>query len=382
MRLAPGLEALRPGKGRRTKACAGPELAGRMNAPMTPRPSSLLLLALLLLAGPACRCDSTRFAPGGGRVPGAAQPSSAVAESVYAVVWGDDDKQGRLSVWLESRAERLKVLGKRSGAIVYTGEGIYAWQDTEAVFKGIKDCSRVVDPSLDPEAAQPKDNERDISVKGAVMRRLDAPGRKEVVEFENVENAESFENNVMLEGSAGPVLFVRESSSDNRCGAAHQNSSNELLAVRMSDDTRAKIPSEREVPAFRQRALALDRQRLEACVAANRKTWDPPAPDSLDGYGLKSLLPGWTAQNHLRFHVVFFTWRNSVDGELGCESDVDLVPEALAPYPPPAALSALLREMPGLQVRGWSALSPADAPRVPTVTRVFASEEGSAAGAR
>jgi hypothetical protein len=290
----------------------------------------------------------------------------------FALVWGND-KHGPISIWTEWQDSNLRVLGKRSGAIVYNEGGVYIWRDTESVRQAIKDCSKVVDDFANPSVKRSLHNTKDIVVSGAVMHRLDAHGDLKVVEIENLENVESFENQVSVEGGVGPYLFVRTNSSEYHCGGAHPIENSELWAIRLGVREHVKIPSEPEVNAFRQRAMQLHARELQDCIDANRSTMDPPEPRALnEGYGLDSLIPRWTLKQGLAFHLVFLTQGDRIQGARLCETDVDLVPQVLAPYPPPAALPDLSKQFPELEVHGWSVLPPGDAARVPTITRVLA----------
>jgi hypothetical protein len=277
-------------------------------------------------------------------------------------------------VWLEWHSPTIRILAHRSGALIFVNSGVYTWRDTEAVQKGIGDCNKLADP-LAPPQEPPPDNQRDLTVRGAIMKRLDAKEEIEVIGFGDVSNAVDYEINIALEASVGPYLFVREGLADERCGAAHQNHSEELVAFDLGNKTRPELWTKGDVPLLRQRALALDGRNLQKCVDDNRASMDPPGPTTLDSYGLKSVLPHWTPKEGMRFHLLFTIMPNFVTGERRCETDVDRAPEALAAHPPPAALSALVRQMPDFEVRGWSVLRAADAIRVPAVTQVLGTRE-------
>ncbi|WP_394823195.1 hypothetical protein [Pendulispora albinea] len=168
--------------------------------------------------------------------------------------------------------------------------------------------------------------------------------------------ANDFRFDVTLVGSAGPLLFVRESTWVDACGA-HGNAFSAAGILDLAND--AKVT---DLGAIAPRALRRARARAEKQFDVLRKEWSGEAEDDAE---LVELLPQYDARGSLSFLGRFATFApyafSSGDWAsytMATTTPLGALPERLArASAAPPAVRALLRAKPGFVMGGYSATS-------------------------
>ena len=134
-------------------------------------------------------------------------------------MWGTAAGGPPESFFIEWRPPALKVLGKRAGALIFAGGGVYRWKETVGKAETLNDCDEAWNP---PEVPNPR-NRTLVPVKGAKLIRLDAPDEIELSAFPRLDGASSYENRLTIEASVGAYVFFNERSEEIYCMAAHNS---------------------------------------------------------------------------------------------------------------------------------------------------------------
>jgi hypothetical protein len=280
------------------------------------------------------------------------------------IVWGDAGAPSNESFWLEWRQPELKVRGHRVGALIYAGGGVYRFQETKGVGKGLKDCAEAFGLE-EPRAS----NHFTFEVMGASAQRLDAPGEVVIEAPEAIEGVSLYENKVELEASIGSYLFVHDSADFIYCTAAHGGTTVGDYLFDLATGKTIEYPTKLDEIALRE--LAGQRPDAEskpcAAIADAGGTGDDPR---FRGLSLGRAVPRWSKSKGLFLELGFSILRTHVQGFQECSLDVSGLPPTLKDVKVPHAFAELPRKLQGFTLRGWSLL-PGDAATMTAVERAF-----------
>jgi hypothetical protein len=272
---------------------------------------------------------------------------------------------------LEWRSPELKVLGKRSGAVITGAGGIYRFQQTTGKGTGFGNCDEAWEGLSEP---GPK-NHFAVTTQGAKLQRLDAPGDVAVAELPEVEGVTTYSNGVELQASLGSYLFIDEWEDSVYCTANHGLNSTSSRVFDVAQRVSVEFPTKADEFVLREEAQQSNRKALEVCRQAVRDahSGEPPsgATPELADLSLRRVTPTWTSAKGLRFQLDFGVLSTYVVGEKTCTLIVSHAPPSLERFKLPSAFAALSRKLPGLTVSGWSLLEPADATALAAAQRVF-----------
>jgi hypothetical protein len=287
------------------------------------------------------------------------------------MVWGDSKKFGLRSYSFGRVDGKLELRGELSGVVLLLEGGIYRWEQTEGQRYVWTSCPE------DGEAASAEpsaDSRREVTVVGARLQRLDAAGAIEVAALPEVSGAEQYANNVTLSGSFGPYLFVDFSEDAMYCGAAHGATSNSLHAFDLRRRVSEPYPSQRDGEELRRLALETQRPALRACLAQRSATLrEPLAEQVLEELTVSSAVPAWSSGS-FGFDATLSVLRSHVEGVIECTVRLESVPASLSAAILPHGLAEAVRQLPNVEVRGFSSLARAQHARVPVIDSVVTRE--------
>jgi hypothetical protein len=308
--------------------------------------------------------------------PFAASSPVAVAPSASApiapgnehiIVWGES--AGAIeSHLLEWTPERLEVLGKQMGTIVFGGGSLYRWRETIGKGHGLNDCDEAFNPGDSPRPG----NRFTFEVKGAKVERLDQPGELEIEGIPELENMAVYSNTVTLDGSVGPYLFISNLQDSRHCLAAHDGNSNSYQVFDLEKGRSLSPPLTLggDLDAFRSAAGALLPEKTKPCADAVLASGsaDPPTIESMS---LESAVPKWSKQGDLRFELAFSISNSHVQGVHGCSVEVKVTPPSLAHVATPRALAEVSSKLEGFTLKGWSIVPAGNRVALDAAHRVF-----------
>jgi hypothetical protein len=314
------------------------------------RPSKLVFFSLMLSALGACGGSSD--SPTGTDAP---DGTPVDIGDIDAVERAPESDASQFLVWTrdaEGRAEthRLDASGRElesfTGIYIATSAGIWQWKEQDRAVKTTA-CER-----YDDEGALLR--EPDPQPGSATAASLVHAGGAEQTVIEppaDGDGAEDFRHSVELVASAGPLLFVRESTYVYTCGA-HGMTVVEATIWDASSGLRVALPDELGSAAA---------PRAQAMRELSEDDDGFPATD--DTLELSELVPTFDDEASLRPTLEFTapTCYACSDGSGSYSKsavvDADQVPSILAPYvTAPPAVRAFARTKGDLSIGGYSAL--------------------------
>jgi hypothetical protein len=301
-------------------------------------------------------------------------PPPQIPDVEYSIVWGRADGGPPESFLLEWRPPALKVLGKRAGALMFSGGGVYRWKETVGKAETLIECDEAWNP---PEMPNPK-NRSLVSVKGAKLIRLDTPEEIELAALPTLDGAHIYENWVTLEASVGSYVFFTERSDEVYCMAAHNSWSYFPHVYDIAKRGFVEITKTDE-QLLRIEARNLSKKALESCAEAVRlanSLTDNPDPGVIEQMSFESVWPTWSKKRGLGFLAGYTAMQSYAAGKHDCQVELQHAPPSFEGFKVPEAFAALPKKLPQLRVQGWSTLPAGDAASVALTSKVFTPGRG------
>jgi hypothetical protein len=235
----------------------------------------------------------------------------------------------------------------------------------------VKNC-----PEPDAENDSPDaDNLVEQTVTGAVAERLDAAGALTIQPLPEPQNALMYSNRVDLRGSLGTYLFLDSSSDARYCSAAHDSGSTSSTTFDLARGHDVEFPTAADRVQLRSWVLANRREKLRDCLAGRRDAAGQPLGENVhEELEVQAVIPNWPKQGQFGFNVALTAYRSHVEGLISCEVEADQAPPSMGVLRVPVGLRALVQQLPGVALRGFSVLD--EKTSVATVDRVFAERAG------
>jgi hypothetical protein len=301
----------------------------------------------------------------------ASSAADSAAAREYFMVWGDSKQLGLRSYWFGRVDGKLKLRGELSGVVLVVEEGVYRWQQTEGQRYVWKSCPENGEGASDEPSS---DNRQEVKVVGANLQRLDAAGVIEVAALPEVSGAEQFANNVTLSGSFGPYLFVDFTEDAMYCGAAHAATSSSLHTFDLRTRATDPYPSQHDGEELRRLALKTRRPALQACLAQRSATLRAPlGEDVLEELRVTSAVPAWSSGS-FGFDTTLSVLRSHAEGVIECTVRLESVPGSLSAATLPQGLAEAVKELPSVEVHGFSSMHREQHARVPMIDSVVAKQ--------
>jgi hypothetical protein len=278
----------------------------------------------------------------------------APVRGARTLVWTTNEDGERMT-WTVDEAGN--VLELSDGVRVVARGGIWDWRESpEAV--ATTACPSYDENGNEQPATAPSQPGTGVRV---TLEREGNADKSVLITPASQEGAQELQQDVELEGSVGPYLFIRESTYVYACGA-HGNVG---VSFRVHDvEHGTDVWSSGDAGPFLDgRATARERTRAQADLVADEDVAMFVTDGKLD-VDLTAVLPSFDADAVLAVDLQFtaFTCYACSDGVWSSYTKsttrpLDAIPVSLRPWAtPPAGVAAFLRAYPLLTVRGWSRL--------------------------
>jgi hypothetical protein len=298
--------------------------------------------------------------------PSASSVPPSAASPTLVVVWGVAPSGEAESFLLEWTGDKAQVLGKKAGAIVFAGGGLYRWRETTGKGHGLIDCDEAFNPGETPRP----NNRFTFEIKGAKAERLDSRGEIEIETIPELEDMALYSNTVTLEASLGPYLFISNVQDSRHCLAAHGGGGVTYWVFELEKRAPSLFPTKGDEAILRAAASELPPEKTKPCADAVRESGSTE-PQSLASMSLESVIPKWSKDGAFHFDVGFTIMLSHVGGVHDCGVEVSRMPASLVPFEPPAWLQKRPKKLETIELKGWSAVPAADSAAVDRVNRVF-----------
>ena len=292
----------------------------------------------------------------------------------YLIIWAQSPQAWARSYFIERSEQGINVRAEMPGIVFLGPGGVYAWEETSGPRHVLKSCPDPLAPWNDDSAEANPPEVSEVTVHGAVAKRLDAPGAIEISALPTIENATLYDNTITLHAAFGPYLFYSEDVDALYCLAAHDSRSYSVHVFDLAKNAYVDFPTSADSRELREVALRTQRSSLFKCASEGVRNPDgtPSGPEIINSLTLHSAIPKWSNEGQLSFALNLGILMSHVEGYwLPCPADITAVPKFLRQLRVPLGVGEFARRLPQLTVSGWSVLDPAGSLAVTEVEHVF-----------